>query len=77
MARVIDVEPMINMYEKSEDYGKAFGVKLYYSNGRSRRFSDLGLALCAPMGMKKRMYIEELRKKIERGDVLLERPKKP
>jgi hypothetical protein len=62
--RVKEVEPMINSYSGSADYGKPFGVVLIYADGRCKRYSDLGLALCADLTRKQREYIKNLQREI-------------
>lgn len=67
--RVKDVEPMINMYPGSVDYGKPFGIVLIYADGRRKSFSfpDLGLALCADLTLRQREYIRNLQREIAKG----------
>ena len=61
---VKDVEPMIDQCPTSQGYGKPFGVVLTYKDGHKRRFSDIGLALCADLTAKQRKYVENIQKKI-------------
>lgn len=63
--KVKGCEPMINMYEGSIGYKKPFGVILYYANGVSKRYTDLGLALCANLTIKQRKYVQNLKTQIE------------
>lgn len=63
--RVTDVEPMINNYTGSADYGKPFGVILTYSDGHQSRYTDIGIALCANLTLKQRAYVERIRAQIE------------
>ena len=66
--RVKDVEPMIDMYPGSEDYGKPFGVAIIYADGHCERFTDLGLALCcAGLTIRQRKYIKNLQREIAKG----------
>lgn len=60
MSRITDVEPQINMYEKSESYGVPFGVILWRSDGSSSRKS-FDLALCANLTKSQRKYVEGLK----------------
>ncbi len=60
--RVKDVEPMINMYSGSKDYGKPFGVILTYADGHRKRYTDLGLASCENLTIRQREYIKKLQR---------------
>ena len=62
--RVKDVEPMIDMSLTSAIYQQPFGVKLTYSDGTSHRFTDFGLALCANLTKRQRVYVEDLQRQI-------------
>ena len=62
--RVKDLEPMINIYSGSVDYGKPFGVVLIYGDGRRKGYSDLGLALCADLTLRQREYVKKLQREI-------------
>lgn len=62
MPRVKDIEPLINNYTGSKECGKLFGVKLRYTDGTSRNYTDLGLALCADLTNRQRAYIQKLKK---------------
>lgn len=65
--RVKDLEPMINLYSGSVDYGKPFGVVLIYGDGRRKRYTDLGLALCENLTIRQREYIKKLQREIAIG----------
>jgi len=64
---VESVEPMVNMYDKSVDYGIPFGIRIHYRGGRRESFcGNPEYALCAPLTKKQRKYAEQLIADIER-----------
>lgn len=56
------IEPMIDVCPSSAGYGQTFGVVLTYFDGHRKRYSDMGLALCADLTIKQREYIKNLMK---------------
>lgn len=64
--KIAYIEPMLNMYNKSRDYLKPFGIKLIYKDGHSKSFcGNHRTALCASLTNKQQIYIEQLIRAIE------------
>lgn len=58
---IIDIYPMLNMYQKSKDYKKPFGITVVWHSGETKSFAGMPEnVLCLKLTKKQRVYAEKL-----------------
>lgn len=64
--KVKDIIPLINVYPRSEDYLKIYGIRVIYTNGQQTSFAgNSRYALSLNLTKKQRAYTEALIRDIE------------
>jgi len=72
--RVTSIEPMLNMYDKSKEYGVPFGIKVHYSGGQSKSYAgNPEDALVNTLTAKQVKYVKDIIKAIKTKKRLLSR----